>query len=36
VSGFFGCTPLGPVGWAIAAGATTTATAAGAVLHRFV
>jgi cation-transporting P-type ATPase I len=34
VSGFFGCTPLGPVGWSIAAGATTTATALNAVLSR--
>lgn len=28
VSRFFGCTPLGPLGWTIAAGAATTATAA--------
>jgi cation-transporting ATPase I len=38
VSRFFGCRPLGPVGWAIATGAATTATlgaaAAGAVLAR--
>ncbi|RJQ77734.1 HAD family hydrolase [Pseudonocardiaceae bacterium YIM PH 21723] len=34
VSGFFGCTPLGPVGWGIAAGATTTATATHALLAR--
>ncbi|GAA3624549.1 cation-translocating P-type ATPase [Lentzea roselyniae] len=34
VSGFFGCTPLGPVGWSIAAGATTTATALNALLSK--
>ncbi|GGU18440.1 HAD-IC family P-type ATPase [Lentzea flava] len=34
VSGFFGCTPLGPIGWSIAAGATTTATALNAVLSK--
>jgi hypothetical protein len=28
LSRFFGCTPLGPVGWAIAGGATAAATAA--------
>ncbi|WP_245641202.1 cation-translocating P-type ATPase [Streptomyces megasporus] len=31
VSQFFGCTPLGPVGWGIALGSITTATALGAV-----
>ncbi|WP_344631913.1 HAD-IC family P-type ATPase [Streptomyces glaucosporus] len=30
VSQFFGCTPLGPVGWGIALGSITTATALGA------
>ncbi|MPY82402.1 MAG: HAD-IC family P-type ATPase [Actinophytocola sp.] len=34
VSHFFGCTPLGPVGWAIAAGASTSATALGVVASR--
>jgi cation-transporting P-type ATPase I len=34
ISGFFGCTPLGPVGWGIAASATTTATALNVVLSR--
>lgn len=34
VSGFFGCTPLGPVGWSIAAGATTSATALSVLLGR--
>ncbi|HSA52601.1 MAG TPA: cation-translocating P-type ATPase [Yinghuangia sp.] len=32
VSNFFGCTPLGPVGWSIALSATTTATLANAAL----
>jgi cation-transporting P-type ATPase I len=32
VSHFFGCTPLGPVGWAIAGGASATATGASVVL----
>ncbi|MFF7244541.1 hypothetical protein ACFZBU_11660 [Embleya sp. NPDC008237] len=27
LSGFFGCTPLGPIGWTIALSATTVATA---------
>lgn len=34
VSGFFGCTPLGPIGWGIAAGATTSATALSVVLGK--
>ncbi|MPY80465.1 MAG: HAD-IC family P-type ATPase [Actinophytocola sp.] len=34
VSQFFGCTPLGPVGWAIAFGASTSATVLGAVGSR--
>jgi cation-transporting P-type ATPase I len=34
VSGFFGCTPLGPVGWGIAAGGATAGTALGALLAR--
>lgn len=36
VSRFFGCTPLGPVAWSIAAGATTSATLLGAVASRVV
>ncbi|WP_024874785.1 cation-translocating P-type ATPase [Saccharomonospora piscinae] len=32
VSHFFGCTPLGPVGWGIALGSATTATALGALV----
>jgi magnesium-transporting ATPase (P-type) len=34
VSQFFGCTPLGPVGWTIAAGAATGATLGNAALSR--
>ena len=34
VSTFFGCTPLGPVGWGIATGATTTATALSVLVSR--
>ncbi len=34
VSGFFGCTPIGPVGWATALGASVAATAAGAYFPR--
>lgn len=34
VSQFFGCTPLGPVGWSIALGASTSATVLGAVGSR--
>jgi cation-transporting ATPase I len=33
VSGFFGCRPLGPVGWTIAAGTAATATAGAAVAN---
>ncbi|HET9691971.1 MAG TPA: HAD-IC family P-type ATPase [Acidimicrobiales bacterium] len=36
VSGFFGCTPLGPLGWAIGAGAATAATVASLVGDRVV
>jgi calcium-translocating P-type ATPase len=32
VSGFFGCTPLGPVGWSIAAGGATVGAATGVLL----
>lgn len=34
VSQFFGCTPLGPVGWGIAVGSSTTATAGSLLLPR--
>jgi cation-transporting P-type ATPase I len=36
VSQFFGCTPLGPVGWGMVAGSSALATAAGAVAPRFI
>jgi cation-transporting ATPase I len=35
LSHFFGCTPLGPVGWSIAAASATTATAASTVVPKF-
>jgi magnesium-transporting ATPase (P-type) len=35
VSRFFGCTPLGPVGWTIALGSATSATMLGTVLDRY-
>ncbi|NUT52266.1 MAG: hypothetical protein HOV94_33975, partial [Saccharothrix sp.] len=36
VSGFFGCTPLGPVGWGIALAGATGANALGLVLNPLV
>jgi cation-transporting P-type ATPase I len=36
VSHFFGCTPLGPIGWSIATASSTTATAASAVTPKLV
>jgi hypothetical protein len=36
VSGFFGCRPLGPVGWTIAAGTATTATAGAVVANALI
>ncbi|MGP3957986.1 HAD-IC family P-type ATPase [Nonomuraea sp. 3N208] len=35
VSGFFGCTPLGPVGWSIAFGSATAGSILGAALSRW-
>jgi cation-transporting ATPase I len=35
ISQFFGCTPLGPAAWAIVAASSAAATAAGAVIPRF-
>ncbi|WP_223167436.1 HAD-IC family P-type ATPase [Nonomuraea sp. SYSU D8015] len=35
VSGFFGCTPLGPVGWSIALGSATAGSVLGAALTRW-
>ncbi|WP_414637602.1 hypothetical protein [Amycolatopsis sp.] len=34
VSGFFGCTPVGPVGWTIALGSATSSSLLGALFER--